>query len=247
MGMKDGPQRQQHAKNFENREAIRRTWGAQGLLNGVKIRTLFNLGRSSETSEKVDLEARTFKDIIQSSFTDTYKNLIFKTLMGLKYAFHSCSSSDYFVFVDDDAYVSVVNTLKALPKRSDTIFYSGNIIWKPSVFRNPFKKWYISIKEYPFNEYPNFVSGTFTMLTKYTLQLFWLGTFYTKPFQFDDVFLGIIAYKLRIPVTVNIDCFNEMLEYKGPESYKSVIVMHGYESCREMEKVWLECREAGYS
>lgn len=37
-------------KNVETREAIRRTWGAQGILNGVKIRTMFNLGRAENNS-----------------------------------------------------------------------------------------------------------------------------------------------------------------------------------------------------
>lgn len=232
-------------KNYDKREAIRQTWGAQGMFHGVKIRTVFNLGRSS--TEQCTEEAVRYGDIIQSDFIDTYYNNTLKTMMGLRYAYQFCPSTDYFILVDDDYYVSMVNALKTFPPNSNITFYSGKVHVDPPVYRNPIRKWYVSTKDYPFAKYPNFVAGGFIMLTKSTLKTFYLASKYTKHFLFDDVFLGIIAYKLQIPPIVNEDCYNDKIQFKGGESYKSVIATHGYDDTEAMVKVWHECRNLGYS
>uniref|UniRef100_T1GV03 Hexosyltransferase n=1 Tax=Megaselia scalaris TaxID=36166 RepID=T1GV03_MEGSC len=57
-------------KNVETREAIRRTWGAQGILNGVKIRTMFNLGRAennSRVSSQWEFDRLTCADVSKKS------------------------------------------------------------------------------------------------------------------------------------------------------------------------------------
>lgn len=232
-------------KNVERREAIRQTWGAQGIYDHVKIRTLFNLGRSLDTSS--DEESERYGDIIQSDFVDSYYNNTYKTIMGLRYAYEHCPSSDYFVLVDDDYYVSLANMLKVLPPSKDATFYSGKVHFEPPVFRNPIRKWYVPLKDYPYDKYPNFVAGGFIMLTKNTLNNIYLASQFTQHFVFDDVFLGIIAFKLKIPPTVNEDCYHEKVKYKGPHSYKSLVATHGYDDSEEMVKVWHECRDAGFS
>lgn len=232
-------------KNVDKREAIRQTWGAQGKFHGVNIRTLFNLGRTS--SKQCSEEAVRYGDIIQSDFVDSYYNNTVKTMMGLRYAYKYCTLTDYFILVDDDYYVSMVNVLKTFPPSSNTTFYSGKVHLDPPVYRNPIRKWYVSTKDYPFSKYPNFVSGGFIMLTKSTLKTLYLASKYTKHFPFDDVFLGIIAFKLQIPPTVNQECYIDKIAFKGAESYKSVVATHGYEDTEAMMKVWHECRNLGYS
>lgn len=232
-------------KNVDKREAIRQTWGAEGDLLGVHIRTLFNLGRSS--AKQCDVEAEKHGDILQSDFEDTYYNLTIKTMMGLTYAYNHCPTTDYFVLVDDDYYVSMVNVVKTLPSNSSSIFYSGKVHLNPLVIRNPFSKWYISTKDYPFSKYPSFVAGGFIMMTKDTLKTFYLASKFTKHFIFEDVFLGIIAHKLQIQPIWNQDCYTNKIKYDGIESYKSVIAVHGYDDSESIVRVWHECRNSGYS
>lgn len=233
-------------KNVGKRLAIRKTWGAQGIYNGVQIRTLFNLGRSLGSEKAIQWEASRYKDIIQSNFQDTYLNLTIKTIMGMKYAYHYCQSSNYFIFVDDDMYVSRKNAIKALPFNTNITFYSGDVHENSRVYRSPFSKWYISYKDYPYSKYPSFVSGTFKLLTRNTLQRLYFGSYFTKLIHLEDAFTGIVAFKLNISPTANKNCYSKKLYYVGHESYKHVIASHGYDNIEEMINVWAKCQQHGY-
>lgn len=226
-------------KNFARRLAIRQTWGSQDIYNDIQIRTLFNLGRLSGSEEAVRWEASRYRDIIQSNFQDTYLNLTIKTVMGMKYAYHYCQSTDYFILLDDDIFASINNILKVLPQNSNITFYSGYVHKNPGVNRNPFSKWYISYKDYPYSIFPNFVNGPLIMLTKNTLQNLYLGSYFTKLIHLEDVFLGIVAFKMRIQPIANYN-FYQKKYYVGQKSYKNVLGSHSYDNIEEMMSIWAE-------
>jgi beta-1,3-galactosyltransferase / beta-1,3-N-acetylglucosaminyltransferase len=108
--------------HFEHRNAIRNSWGFERRFSDVLIRTVFSLGIDSEThGEKesalqklVDLEAERYNDIIQFNFIDEYFNNTLKTVSGLRWCKDYCIRSKYYLFVDDDFYVSVKNILAFL-------------------------------------------------------------------------------------------------------------------------------------
>lgn len=168
-------------------------------------------------------------------------------MMGFRYAYENCPQTDYFILVDDDYYVSTLNTLKALPQDEKSIFYGGTVHINAPVSRNPFTKWYQSTKDYPYSIYPDFVSGGFIMLTKNTLHKLYLGSQFTRHFIFDDVYIGIIAYKMGIQPVNNKDCSNAKVSYDGPESYRTLVATHGYDDWTEMIKVWRECNDLGFN
>lgn len=62
----------------------------------------------------MEAEAKEHKDIVQGSFVDTYFNNTVKTAMGLRWAVEHCSKSRFYMFVDDDYYVSTRNVLRFL-------------------------------------------------------------------------------------------------------------------------------------
>lgn len=87
------------------------------------IRTFFTLGVDRETlnSERptdiqklVDLEAERYQDIIQFNFVDEYFNNTLKTVNGMRWCKENCIRSKFFLFVDDDYYVSIKNILAFL-------------------------------------------------------------------------------------------------------------------------------------
>lgn len=109
--------------NFERRTAIRNSWGYEKRFSDVIIRTVFTLGvdRETLTTERptdiqklVDLEAERFQDIIQFNFVDEYFNNTLKTVNGMRWCKENCIRSKFFLFVDDDYYVSVKNILAFL-------------------------------------------------------------------------------------------------------------------------------------
>lgn len=107
--------------HFSRRSAIRQSWGFEKRFYDVIIRTVFTLGiTDGVTQEQQDLqtaierEHEQYDDIIQADFIDSYYNNTIKTMMGLRWAIEYCPRSRFFMFVDDDFYISTKNVLRFL-------------------------------------------------------------------------------------------------------------------------------------
>ncbi|XP_048508379.1 beta-1,3-galactosyltransferase brn [Athalia rosae] len=102
-------------ENFERRIGIRNSWGFEKRFYDVPTRTVFLLGQHPESPEiqaKVKVEAAKYKDIVQIDFIDAYFNNTIKTMMGFKWVTKHCLNSKFYMFVDDDMYISVKNILR---------------------------------------------------------------------------------------------------------------------------------------
>ncbi|GLV38814.1 brainiac [Carabus blaptoides fortunei] len=100
--------------NGARREAIRQSWGYEHRFSDVTIRTVFLLGVDSDGTsfDTVKSEYNKYGDIVQANFIDSYYNNTIKTMMGFKWAVTHCSQSKFYMFVDDDMYVSTKNVLR---------------------------------------------------------------------------------------------------------------------------------------
>lgn len=68
--------------NFNKRRNIRHTWGRAEALAGVKIMFIVGSSNNQTTQGKAMLEAHLFKDILVAGFTDHYRNLSYKNILG---------------------------------------------------------------------------------------------------------------------------------------------------------------------
>ena len=100
--------------HFEQRQAIRQTWGNQMRFPDIEIRRVFLLGTGpdSEIQQRIDQEHNQHGDIVQADFHDDYRNNTLKTMSGFKWAVEHCPSVSYVVFSDDDMYISTKNLLR---------------------------------------------------------------------------------------------------------------------------------------
>lgn len=100
--------------NFNQRSVIRATWGYQRRFSDVEIRTVFllGIGEDKDLEERIEEESRKYGDIVQADFLDNYFNNTIKTMMGFKWAVKFCDDSQFYMFVDDDYYVSTKNVLR---------------------------------------------------------------------------------------------------------------------------------------
>ncbi|XP_011141776.1 beta-1,3-galactosyltransferase brn [Harpegnathos saltator] len=102
-------------EHFERRAVIRKTWGYEKRFFDVPLRTIFLVGmhpNDEEMQAKLKIEAAKYKDIIQADFIDSYYNNTIKTMMGFKWIVKYCSNSKFYMFCDDDMYISVKNVLR---------------------------------------------------------------------------------------------------------------------------------------
>lgn len=240
--------------HFRKRMAIRETWGSEyQLWPEVSIRTVFNLGLSNHSfyNDQISTESEVFQDIIQSDFLDTYFNNTLKTVMGINWAVKNCKYTEFFLFVDDDALVSVkhlVENIKSKKYTKDSKLYTGHIFETSKPFRNPSDKWYVSSKEFHGEFYPPFASGVVVLYSKTSLELILKEINRTELFRLDDVYIGIVAAKAKIVPENNPDfrIYNK-LEISDLEGQKSVIASHLFGDIDEMVNMWNYLNRNGFA
>jgi beta-1,3-galactosyltransferase / beta-1,3-N-acetylglucosaminyltransferase len=218
--------------NFERRNAIRNSWGFEKRFSDVIIRTVFSLGidkdthdgKPSDVQRLIDLEANRFNDIIQFNFIDTYFNNTLKTVNNLRWCKENCIRSKFYLFVDDDFYVSIKNILaflrnpvdypeyleeykeqlrklnqrKILSNNSEIVnrnllnlnmelphdvkLFSG-FVFNSAPHRHKSSKWYVSWDEYPYDQWPTYITAGSFILSREALQEMYCASLYTKHFR----------------------------------------------------------------
>lgn len=232
--------------HFQRREMIRKTWAMENIVPGYVTKRVFLLGVSRNRADKtlqhrVGIESQQHEDIVQQYFIDSYYNNTLKLQMGFKWAISFCHSAKFLAFLDDDYYVSPHNLVKLLDKvpvsqMRDTII---GYIWKSSMpFRIKSNKWYVSLAEYPYRYWPPYPTAGSFFLPMDTAERLYIAMQYTKMLRFDDVFVGIAAYKLKLNL---VDDHKHIAFQTVPytrEGYRNMIAVHGFDDVEKLYKVW---------
>lgn len=246
--------------NFEQRKIIRETWGredSKGLMKLVflvgiptpdEIEANEALRRSSDgfvetlgLNERIQMENKNFKDLVQQNFYDTYFNNTLKAVMGLTWVHTYCSNAHYYLFIDDDYFVNpklMVKFLRENVTKADLEnLYAGYVFPNSSPMRHLISKWYISLEEYPYSKFPPYVSAGCYILSQKSVRSFYIASKLVPLFRFDDIYLGILAKKLEIkPMHIENIYFSPPWFYN--ETYvDEVIASHGFFG-EDLQNVW---------
>ncbi|KAF0313047.1 Beta-1,3-galactosyltransferase 5 [Amphibalanus amphitrite] len=155
-----------HEGNQRLRSAWRRLLPAEEL-GRLGARRVFLLGRPSQqegytsvNESLVELESSQYGDIVQGDFSESYRNLTLKHLMGLRWAADYCPQARYVVKMDDDIAVDVYQLHDKLTERyAPRDLLLGLIHYDMQPVRDPASKWYVPPTEYPGEFYRPFLSG----------------------------------------------------------------------------------------
>lgn len=196
------------SNNSQVREEIRTMWRA---LKTDPVNLVFLLGRaSSKNQARINKEYEQHKDMLQEKFTETHMHSTRKIVMGFNWVEVKCSKVKLILVMDDSYFVNcsnMINYLRRIPKDKD--IFTGKL-WKDArPHREKGNKWKVSYEQYPFDKFPPYLSGGAYVISYSILRQFSIAFPYVKYFSIDDVFLGIIATKLRI--SVNHDSYFEPL------------------------------------
>lgn len=258
--------------HVDRRAAIRESWGHENRFSDVTIKRLFILGvdEENQSSDLIQNEQNKYGDIIQANFLDTYYNNTIKTMVGFSWAAQHCPNGQFYVFSDDDMFVSIKNILKFIRNPTEypeyqeksnnsavsnfinkglnyelpenVLFLSG-FVHQSAPHRHQCSKWYVSLKEYPYDFWPPYPSAGSYIVSREALKLMHYASFFTQHFRFDDIYLGLLAKKL------GIEPFHcpKFLMFEAPydaKNFKYVLAAHGFHS-QEMTKIWLEQKMLG--
>ncbi|CAJ1946640.1 unnamed protein product [Cylindrotheca closterium] len=155
--------------NVAARQAIRASWGKEEAL-------FFVLGGETYTSE-INLELRTFHDIVFVDAPEDYRSGLTRKTMLILHFFHhlyneNCKKDDWetsttcydFLFkTDDDSYVNTTQLRFELsgkdPTTGEAIAFYGEPSVKTEPDRNTSSRFYISHEEYSAKFYPPYAFG----------------------------------------------------------------------------------------
>jgi len=190
--------------NVNSRNALRRTWLTYTKNNTGNVRYAFLLGESNCTALKQSVieENTLFHDIIKEDFEDSYHNLTYKTIMGLKWVSLKCSNAKYVLKADDDMWINIPTLMARLDnplvaKRLQTSV-AGKCFKKAFPIRNTQSKWYASYLSFPDKTYPGFCSGTsYVTSAKVAHQIYEISP--NVPFfHLEDVYVALCIRKLGL-------------------------------------------------
>ena len=214
-------------KGFSQRDIIRKTWGSshKAIINGENVsrdwRMVFLIGDASEqeTNAKIEAETKQYNDILRLNVTESYRNLVFKVLEGLKWA--STLNIRFVLKTDDDCYIHTERLVKwlreaSLPER----FYGGYVHRYVVVNRTTDSKFFVSLDDFQDFYYPHYCSGNFYFLSSNILEDMIAVSQNVKKLTIEDAYIGILAKRCRVePFDIGsyIAFSSEHLSSKLPE------------------------------
>lgn len=223
------------ARNFGRRNAIRSTWGGQKY---SKIHVLFSLGYHRYIEKEIKKETELYKDILQGSFLDSYRNNTFKSSMTYKWIGDSWRNCKYILLVDDDYLVNIDETLdfvSSLQRTNNSGTMFGRLVqcWKPvRTMSDPNS--YITKEEYPWALYPPYLSGGSILTTFEVVRNISKAIPFVRKLSIDDLYIGIIANFLGIQL---VDDSRFTLKTQEKSKLNQFLCVHGFKESSLLE-VW---------
>jgi len=196
--------------HFKQRMAIRETWGNAGNFPDVVIKVIFLCGivltdESHSIQDALLLEADTYGDIVQENFVDSYRNLTYKGIMGLKWVSSHCQHAKFLLKSDDDIFINIFSLITHLKRISSQ---QGKpirelllcLVWyRMKVIRDPRSKWYLSPSEYRDDVFPTYCSGSAFIMTTDVASAMFNASFRVPFFWVDDFYVtGLLAREVGV-------------------------------------------------
>eukprot|EP00105_Crassostrea_gigas_P032726 XP_011455851.1 PREDICTED: beta-1,3-galactosyltransferase 1-like [Crassostrea gigas] len=228
--------------NFEQRDAIRRTWGNVSTTK-PSVLLKFVLGKSKDSVHQslAKTENSIHNDILFEDILETYENLSQKSIALLRWASTNCERVRYLLKIDDDMFLNLPRLLNELKVHPKTNSISGCKVIGASPFRFAFSKWKISRSEYKNDYYPDYIAGTAYLISGDIISNLSWATRNVPYFIFEDVYITGLCRKHIGAVALENKGFNCGYRNRGPcgNNFRYQITGHHY-TPREIKRMWRE-------
>jgi len=188
-------------KNFEQRKRFRdMEWLSprfQKTRGGVK--TVFILGsvQNKKLQKAIEKESAKYRDILQISHPDGYKNLPYKSITGFLWASQNYNPR-YIIKADDDIVLHGHNWFKVMEEKfpfnttpdPDTIHCLPCKHARPSrLFEGVNSRYGVPVEVYPHSQFPEFCLGWIYILTPSLAEKLGMAASGTPYMNIDDVYV----------------------------------------------------------
>ncbi|XP_071139507.1 uncharacterized protein [Mytilus edulis] len=258
--------------DFNERRAIRETWGSNCNHENSSMKLLFVIGNTRNipdnnrqfpaipsennitsnhsenkfSKEGLQKESIIFKDIVQIDFVDSYGNLTFKTLSGIAWAVKFCSKAKYIMKTDTDMFVNT-ELLPFLIQHAPKKEFVGGYCWGPSSpNRDLLSKWFVSYNSYRKPQFPPMCSGTGYIMSSDVASSILRKAKNIPFFHLEDVYVALCLKKMNIE-PLNLYGFSNIRPDFDACFYKSNVVTSHYMSPENLYEFWPPIKSCSFS
>ncbi|XP_034385371.1 beta-1,3-galactosyltransferase 1-like [Cyclopterus lumpus] len=198
--------------NRADRDVIRSTWGSERAALGNAVALFFLMGLHGGegvgprpgpgwTDGPLLQESLEHRDLIQSDFLDSYKNLTIKTMVMLEWLDAHCPGASYAMKVDTDMFLNVPKLVGMLANAPRTNYMTGLVQGHAAVHRYRTSKWFLPVEIYPSAFYPRYPLGMGYVLSLDLPRKLVEASRHVKAIYIEDVYLGMCMSHLGIDPT----------------------------------------------
>ncbi|XP_057684794.1 N-acetyllactosaminide beta-1,3-N-acetylglucosaminyltransferase 2-like [Corythoichthys intestinalis] len=233
--------------NFEQRQAVRDTWGREHLYGaGQHVRTVFLLGTASlddpDLSALVRFEAEHYGDVVQADFHESLFNLTLKMNVFLHWTLKHCPRVSFVFSGDDDVLVNtpaLLSYLSSLDSTKASRLFTGQVIKTARPLRDPKSKYFIPESFYE-GHYPTYVGGGGFVISGALLLPLYSTCRVIPFFPIDDVYVAMCFSALG----VSPEAHPGFKTFDIPEvdrenlcAYKKLTLVHR-RSPKQVKRIW---------
>ncbi|XP_076802684.1 lactosylceramide 1,3-N-acetyl-beta-D-glucosaminyltransferase-like [Clavelina lepadiformis] len=243
------------ATNFEQRAAIRRSWGDSQTWKidaAYEFIVMFIVGLAEKTitdvQRKLVHENSKHHDIVQINVVESFYTLTYKLIGQFKWVTKYCTSAKYFMTTDDDVFVHVQNLVTYLVKFKEKNLYLGCVHSGSPPIRNPSSKYYVPYSVYSGLYFPDYCPGAGYVLSLHSLQLLFAQASSLPLLYIDDVYAGLLANIAKIKPTVSLRFYCEFRVPDDPCFLQYFITSHSHSPTEllKMSTVVKSTEQGGY-
>lgn len=197
--------------NWAKRRVLRKAIGDIDMAHRHAWTTVFFIGLSQDINiqRKVVDEAERHGDVVMLPYVDTYRNLTYKYVYGMKWTMDNCRSARYVVKMDDDMVINLTKLrsyLKSITPTEKPALHC--FVWvNMMVDRNTKSPWYLSRKVYRKKFFPRYCSGSTVLFDSTLMEDLYNASFLVPFMSVDDAFVTGEAAKVAAVGHVRLNRF----------------------------------------
>lgn len=195
------------SSNITQRDAVRRTWANQTLIQGFPVQILFFIGSTQNSAAQKALmtESEHYGDMVQGHAVDdsSLRGTTERTVLALRWVVAFCPVARFVVLTKDSVFLNlpaIGGYLLGLHRHPEDL-YLGRVIQRDSPNRDPNSAGYMPPALYPDKYLPEYCDGTAYVLSQDVVRKVYIASSAVHAPVPADVFMGLCAQKAGVTPT----------------------------------------------
>ncbi|XP_074641082.1 beta-1,3-galactosyltransferase 5-like isoform X2 [Tubulanus polymorphus] len=231
--------------HVKNRHFIRQTWGnPENYERKTKVLFLMAVSPFELVNKQVENEIVRYGDIVLGDFVESWKNLTYKSVMGLSWMVERCPHAKYLLKLDDDILVDAFRLLELLGSFTDSTKRSliCYVVEDLPLIRDKTARHYVSKTEYFDDRFVDYCSGAAYIIPGNLVPKLLISSKRVPLFKMEDVYItgmlavdaGISHYKINHEYTFREE--TDWTRYQSSKTYHIIFTYHAKEE--HLDTLW---------